>query len=167
VSKIYCGPLAAGSWTVFVYGILVFVEYDPFCDFFFHLVWSHFLFCWFWCRSSCYICIILKACMKHFKCLKINSVLLCTIYCKFRFATYDYFLCLTIDTYWYHNNSWHVKMHLIVNLWRSWKTEINGRGDPMRWPRDTLYPQKLALTSPTSGGHLVGIVHLRTKGHEV
>jgi hypothetical protein len=24
------------------------------------------------------------------------------------------------------------------------KTEINGRGDPLRWPRDTLYPQKLA-----------------------
>jgi hypothetical protein len=27
-----------------------------------------------------------------------------------------------------------------------------GRGDPLRWPRGTLYPQKLALTSPTSGG---------------
>jgi hypothetical protein len=23
-----------------------------------------------------------------------------------------------------------------------------GRGDPLRWPRNTLYPQKLALTSP-------------------
>jgi hypothetical protein len=32
------------------------------------------------------------------------------------------------------------------------KTDINGRRDPLRWPRDTLYPQKLALTSPTSGG---------------
>jgi hypothetical protein len=30
------------------------------------------------------------------------------------------------------------------------------RGDPLRWPRDTLYPQKLALTSPTSGGRSVG-----------
>jgi hypothetical protein len=29
-------------------------------------------------------------------------------------------------------------------------------GDPLRWPRDTLYPQKLALTSPTSGGRPVG-----------
>jgi hypothetical protein len=29
---------------------------------------------------------------------------------------------------------------------------INGGGDPLRWPRDTLYPKKLALTSPTSGG---------------
>jgi hypothetical protein len=32
-----------------------------------------------------------------------------------------------------------------------------------RWPRDTLYPLKLALTSPTSGGRSVGIVRLRTK----
>jgi hypothetical protein len=41
-----------------------------------------------------------------------------------------------------------------------------GRGDPLRWPRDTLYPQKLALTSPTSGGRSVGIVCLRTKATE-
>jgi hypothetical protein len=27
-----------------------------------------------------------------------------------------------------------------------------GRRDPSRWPRGTLYPQKLILTSPTSGG---------------
>jgi hypothetical protein len=39
------------------------------------------------------------------------------------------------------------------------KTEINkDRWNPLHWPRDTLYPQKLALTSPTSGGRLVGIV---------
>jgi hypothetical protein len=30
----------------------------------------------------------------------------------------------------------------------------------------TLYPQKLALTSPTSGGRSVGIVRLRTKAKE-
>jgi hypothetical protein len=41
-----------------------------------------------------------------------------------------------------------------------------GRGDPLRWPRDTLYPQKLPLTSPTSGGRSVGIVRLRTKATE-
>jgi hypothetical protein len=40
------------------------------------------------------------------------------------------------------------------------------RGNPLRWPRDTLYPQKLALTSPTSGGRSVGIVCLRTKATE-
>jgi hypothetical protein len=36
------------------------------------------------------------------------------------------------------------------------ENRINGRRDPLRWPRDTLYPQKLALTSPTSGGRSIG-----------
>jgi hypothetical protein len=40
-----------------------------------------------------------------------------------------------------------------------------GRGDPLPWPRDTLYPQTLALTSPTSGGYSV-VVRLRTKATE-
>jgi hypothetical protein len=38
-----------------------------------------------------------------------------------------------------------------------------GRRDPSRWPRGTLNPQKLALTSWTSGGRLVGIVRSRTE----
>jgi hypothetical protein len=38
-----------------------------------------------------------------------------------------------------------------------------GRKDPSRWPRDTLYPQKLALTSSASGDRLIGIVRSRTK----
>jgi hypothetical protein len=46
------------------------------------------------------------------------------------------------------------------------ETREYGSGDPLSWPRDTLYPQKLALTSPTSGGRPVGIVHLRTKTTE-
>jgi hypothetical protein len=33
-----------------------------------------------------------------------------------------------------------------------------GRGDPLRWRRDTLYPQKLALTSPTSCSRSVGLL---------
>jgi hypothetical protein len=41
-----------------------------------------------------------------------------------------------------------------------------GRRDPPLWPRDTLYPQKLALTSPTSGGRSVGIFRSRTKATE-
>jgi hypothetical protein len=41
-----------------------------------------------------------------------------------------------------------------------------GRGDPLRWPRDNLYPQKLALTSPKSGGRSVDIVRLRAKAIE-
>jgi hypothetical protein len=40
------------------------------------------------------------------------------------------------------------------------------RVDPLRWPRDTLYPQKLALTSLTRGGRSVGIVCLRIKATE-
>jgi hypothetical protein len=43
----------------------------------------------------------------------------------------------------------------------------SGRGDPLWWPRDTLYPQKLALTSPTRGGRSVCIVRLWTKTTEV
>jgi hypothetical protein len=49
---------------------------------------------------------------------------------------------------------------------RAWKTEINGRGDPLRCSRDTLYPQKLTLTSPTCGGGSVRTVCLRTKATE-
>jgi hypothetical protein len=41
-----------------------------------------------------------------------------------------------------------------------------GRGDPLRWPRDILCPQKMALTSPTCGSRSVGIVRLRTKTTE-
>jgi hypothetical protein len=33
-----------------------------------------------------------------------------------------------------------------------------GRRDPSRWPRDTLYSQKLVLTSLKSAGRSVGIV---------
>jgi hypothetical protein len=43
----------------------------------------------------------------------------------------------------------------------------SGRGDSLRWPRDTLYPQKLAQTSPTGGGRSVGIVRLRTQATEL
>jgi hypothetical protein len=31
-----------------------------------------------------------------------------------------------------------------------------GLWDPLRWPRDTIYPQKLTLTSPTSSGRSIG-----------
>jgi hypothetical protein len=40
------------------------------------------------------------------------------------------------------------------------------RGDPLRWPRGTVYLQKLVLTSPR-GGSSVGIVHSRTKATAV
>jgi hypothetical protein len=41
-----------------------------------------------------------------------------------------------------------------------------GRRNPSRWPRGTLYQQKLALTSPTSGCLSVGVVRLRTQATE-
>jgi hypothetical protein len=41
-----------------------------------------------------------------------------------------------------------------------------GRSDPSRWPRGTLDPQKLAITSPTSGGRSVGIIRSRTQNME-
>jgi hypothetical protein len=41
-----------------------------------------------------------------------------------------------------------------------------GRRDPSRWPRGTLYPQKLSLSSPTTCSRSVGIVHSRTQSKE-
>jgi hypothetical protein len=43
--------------------------------------------------------------------------------------------------------------------------EYNCR-DPSRWPRGTLHPKKLALTSPTSGVLSVGIVRSRIQATE-
>jgi hypothetical protein len=41
-----------------------------------------------------------------------------------------------------------------------------GRRDPSRYPRGTIYPQSLALTSPTSGCRSVGTVRSRTQAME-
>jgi hypothetical protein len=41
-----------------------------------------------------------------------------------------------------------------------------GGGDSSRWPHGTLYLQKVALTSLTSGGRSVGIVRSRTQAIE-
>jgi hypothetical protein len=41
-----------------------------------------------------------------------------------------------------------------------------GHGDPLLRPRDTLYLQKLALTSLTSGSRSIGIVRSWTKAME-
>jgi hypothetical protein len=38
-----------------------------------------------------------------------------------------------------------------------------GRRGPSRWPCGILYPEKLALISPKSGGQSVGIVRSRTQ----
>jgi hypothetical protein len=41
-----------------------------------------------------------------------------------------------------------------------------GRRNLLRWPRGTLYPRKVKLTSPTSGGRSVVIVRMRTQATE-
>jgi hypothetical protein len=41
-----------------------------------------------------------------------------------------------------------------------------GSRDPSRWPRGTIYPQKLALTSPTNSDLSVGIVRSRIQATE-
>jgi hypothetical protein len=56
-------------------------------------------------------------------------------------------------------------------LWRkssgsSLESREYGRRDPLHWPRDTLHPQTLTLTSPTSGGRSVGTVRSRNKATE-
>jgi hypothetical protein len=45
-------------------------------------------------------------------------------------------------------------------------TREYGRREPSRWPCGTINQQKLALTSPTSGGRSVGIVRSRTQTTE-
>jgi hypothetical protein len=47
-----------------------------------------------------------------------------------------------------------------------YKTKINGRPDPLRWPRGISNSKKLALTYLTSGGgRTVGIFTLWTNSH--
>jgi hypothetical protein len=52
-------------------------------------------------------------------------------------------------------------VRIMINL-----SSIYSSRDPSRWPRGTLYSQKLAITSPTSGGRSVGIVCSRTQAME-
>jgi hypothetical protein len=63
--------------------------------------------------------------------------------------------------FWLQNRYWNIK-----GMGKGLENRDYGRGDPLRWPHSTLYPQKLALTSPTSGGRQVGIVRLRTTATE-
>jgi hypothetical protein len=65
---------------------------------------------------------------------------------------------------------WHVNnMHLFSTVVR-FMAGLESRGyshmDPSRWLCSTLYPQKLALTSPISGGHSVWRVHSWTQAME-
>jgi hypothetical protein len=57
-------------------------------------------------------------------------------------------------------------LHYYYYYYYGLENENTAVGDPSRWPRGTLYQQTLALTSPTSGGRSVGIVHSRTQATE-
>jgi hypothetical protein len=60
------------------------------------------------------------------------------------------------------NTNYHSSLASLPNLQIMWMLkpfrveiiEINGHGDPLRWSRDTLHQQNLAVTSPTSSGRL-------------
>jgi hypothetical protein len=49
----------------------------------------------------------------------------------------------------------------------SWKLRLTAVGNCCADHATPLYPQKLAITSATNGGHSVGMVHLWTKSHGV
>jgi hypothetical protein len=66
----------------------------------------------------------------------------------------------------YQWSSWKMPKAFIWNTEKS-TSFSSGCRDPLRWPRDPLYPQKLALTSPTCVSRSVGIVRLRIKGRRV
>jgi hypothetical protein len=56
---------------------------------------------------------------------------------------------------------------LTIRLAAGLENREYGSRDPSRWPCDTLYPQKLTLTSPTSCDRSVGIVRSPTKATEL
>jgi hypothetical protein len=53
--------------------------------------------------------------------------------------------------------------NLYIEFFTGLEIGEHGRRDPSRWPRGTLYPQKLSMISPTNGGRSVGIVRSRTQ----
>jgi hypothetical protein len=51
--------------------------------------------------------------------------------------------------------------------YRPYKTDINGRGDSLRWPRDTPLPAKVRIHFADKWRPSVGAVRLMTSGHGV
>jgi hypothetical protein len=68
----------------------------------------------------------------------------------------------------YFNYKFYFKGLPTLCVWRvrSRNREYDCR-DRLCWPRDTLYPQKLAVSSPTSGGRSFGIVRSQTQAMEL
>jgi hypothetical protein len=65
-----------------------------------------------------------------------------------------------------HEVNWGATWIKRISGSRSRKQRFNGRGDPLRWLRDTPLSANLAQTSLTGGGRYVGIVRSRTKATE-
>jgi hypothetical protein len=83
--------------------------------------------------------------------------------CEVRTESHFHFVVVTLcDSCEVRTES---RFHLVVVI-ISLESREYGRRDPSRQPRGTPYPQKLALTSPTSGGLSDGVVRLRTKATE-
>jgi hypothetical protein len=68
--------------------------------------------------------------------------------------------------------TWAITCGIILSIQNTSDTKAGlenreyGRRDPSRWPCGTLYPQNLALNSPTSGCRSVGIVRSRIQATE-
>jgi hypothetical protein len=65
-----------------------------------------------------------------------------------------------------HCNSSHI-FKMSLSFATGLESRKYGHRNPSLWPRGTLCPQKLALTSPSSSGHSVGIVHLWAQATEL
>jgi hypothetical protein len=88
------------------------------------------------------------------------------VYIGKRYAEQTYFwegdCCLSEKFFTFNGIPKFVAVVVITRL----ENREYGRRDPSRWPRSTFYPHKLAITSPTSGGRSVGIVHSRAQTME-
>jgi HrpA-like RNA helicase len=84
----------------------------------------------------------------------------------FTYPVKEYYLEDVLEMTRYNTAHASLRSTLILPIVTSLFCILYGRRDMSRWPRGTLYPQKLALTSPTSGGHSVGIVRLQSKATE-
>jgi hypothetical protein len=102
-------------------------------------------------------------CIKGFNCSHVESIKNCLIigFCillrVILTVNNNTFCFATIGKVFYYVATWYKSSGSCL------ENREYGRRDPSRWQRGSLYPQKLALTSPTSGGRSVGIVRSRTQ----
>jgi hypothetical protein len=101
------------------------------------------------------------------------SIHLCGIIASLVKHMGNFIFIFTLHTWWNHlkddistAKAAYFKLIMYTIMCEEWKTENTAGGNPLRWPHNILYPQKLELTSPTSGDRLVSIVHSQTKATE-